>query len=294
MQQVFQYLMAPHQRWKSVTVEKFVDPEDDHTFSVHWATPFPTEQQRVLYVIIPGMLNRHTDKYIEPFVHALAARGPTCVINYPLLADAATGTTIPNYSDERYLRHFLEIMNLRHPQCQLHLVGLSMGGTLAIKCHELATRVLAICSPVLGAEVWKTISGVYFGFLKTAFLAGPMLRLTVKNPGKWGTKLLDMARASNSQQLTKAVEAETQYNIYQMSIEELMTQLPVGKVMMAHTRDDAIIPYRPDDDPLFARVARITLATGSHLFFGATQARELVNTFVASNTSLERLATLGQ
>jgi len=281
MQQVFQYLITPHQRWKTITAEKFVDPEDQHTFSVHWATPFPSEQQSTLYVIIPGMLNTHSHKYIEPFVHALSAKGSTCVINYPLLADAATGTTIPNYSDERYLRHFLEIMNLRHPQCQLHLVGLSMGGTLAIKCQDMATRVLAICSPVLGSEVWKSISGVYFGFLKTAFLTGPMFRLAVKNPGKWGTKLLEMARASNSQQLTTVVEAETKYNVYQMSIESLMLQLPLGKVMMAHTKDDAIIPYRPDSDPLFARVARITLPTGSHLFFSGQQAKELVNTWLA-------------
>ena len=283
MQQALQYLITPHNRWKSVVVEKFVDPEDNHTFSVHWATPFPTDQQRLLYVIVPGILNTHSHKYIEPFVHSLSVQGATCVINYPLLADSATGTTIPDYSDDRYLRYFLEVIGLRHPQCQLHVVGLSMGGTLAIKCQDLATKVLTVCSPILGAEVWKSMSGIYFGFMKTAFLTGPMLRLAVKNPGKWGTKLWEMALATNSRQLTSAVEAETQYNVYQMSIESLMNQLPIGKVMMAHTKDDAIIPYRADDDPLFARVARITLPTGSHLFFSSQQVKELLNTWLASS-----------
>ena len=277
---MLQYLIAPHHRWRSVTVEKFTDPEYEHTFSIHWATAFTREEDDRLYVIIPGILNTHSHKYVEPFVHNLRERGPTCVINYPLLSDPATGTTIPNYSDERYLRHFLEIIGLRHPQCRLYLIGLSMGGTLAIKCADLASKVLAICSPVSGPEVWRAIKGIYFGFLKTAFLTGPMLRLAVKNPGKWGTKLFELARASNSQQLTTAIETETRYNVYQMSIEELLLSLPAGKVTMVHTRDDAIIPYRPDDDRVFTRIARLTLERGGHLFFTPVQVREIVGTFV--------------
>jgi pimeloyl-ACP methyl ester carboxylesterase len=280
MNQVFSYLLTPHQRWKTVLVEKFVDAEDEHTFSVHWATTLPQERDTRLYVLVPGMLNTHSYKYVEPFVHELMKLAPTCVVNMPLLADPATGTTIPDYSDARYLRHFLEIMNLRHPQCQLHLVGLSMGGTLAIQCHDLAHRVLGVCSPVLGAEVWQAVSGVYFGFLKTAFVTGPMWRLALKDPGKWGTKLLTMAAAGNSQRLAAAVETETQYKVREMSIENLMGELALGKVTMVHTRDDAMIPYRPDADPLFARVTRVSLPTGSHLFFSTQQVKEVVSGWI--------------
>ena len=107
-----------------------------------------------------------------------------------------------------------------------------------------------------------------------------MMKLAIKNPSKWGTKLLEMARTSTSQQLTEAVEAETQYNVYQMSIEVLLQQLPLGKVMMAHTTNDPLIPYRQDHDPLFTRVARITLPSGSHLFFSEQEARELLTTWL--------------
>lgn len=270
-----QHSLQNRGKWQSCEVERFVDPDDNHTFSIHWATHFPTDNQTRVIVVIPGILTGHSSRYLTPFVNQFKTIAPTCVVNYPLIADAATGCTVPDYSDSRYLRYFLEFLTLRHPQCQLTLVGFSMGGVLSIKCADLAEKVITVCTPIYGSEVWDSIKGFYYTAMRSMFLLGPMARLAMKQPSKWMSSILAVIRAKDSKQLTAAIEAETNYVIYNMSIEDLIKQLPIGKVTMIHTRDDSIIPYIPDGSPLFARVHRITYGTGDHLLFTPEQIRKV-------------------
>lgn len=276
MLQVAQHLFTKRSKWKTYEVETFVDSEDDHTFSVHWATARPSTGR--LIVIIPGMLTHAGSKYLSYFVTELSAIASTCVINYPLSGSGpVTGDTIPDFSDDRYLRRFLELTILRHPNSHITLVGMSMGGALAIKCQDLVDKVYAVCSPIRGSDSWDSIQGFYYTAMRGAFLMGPMTRLLIKQPTKWTSSILAMLKAKDSRALTSTIEEQTSYVIYKMSIEALMLQLPPGKVTMIHTRDDQIIPYIQDDSPLFARVKRVSLPTGGHLFFTPEQVREIVN-----------------
>ena len=275
MLQFAQYLFSGRSKWREVEVEQFVDPEDGHTFSARWATPFPTDQQRHLIVVVPGMLTNHTSKYMSHFVSQLSQKAPTVICNMPLVADAATGNSIPNFADDRYLRYFLEMIGLRHPQCRITLVGMSLGGTLAIKCHDLAQRVIAVCSPIRGADSWDSIRGFYYTIMRGAFLAGPMTRLLVRQPTKWTSSILTMLKAKDAKELTKVIEDQTSYVIHQMSIEQNMLRLPPNKVIMVHSQDDQIVPFVPSGSPLFTYVKRVVMPTGGHLFFSLEQVKEV-------------------
>jgi predicted alpha/beta-fold hydrolase len=277
MLQLAQYVFSGRTKWKEVESEKFVDPEDGHTFSVRWATPFPRDEQTHLIVIIPGMLTNHSSKYLSHFIAELSRKAPTCICNMPLLADCATGDSIPNFSDDRYLRYFLEMTNLRHPQCRITLVGMSIGGTIAIKCADIVDKVVAVCSPIRGVDSWDSIQGFYYTIMRGAFLAGPMTRLLIRQPTKWTSNILSILKARDIKELTDTVEVQTSYVIYKMSIEENMLQLPAGKVTMVHTQDDTVVPYIPSASYLFAFVNRITLPTGGHLLFNQDQVRQIVS-----------------
>lgn len=277
MLRVLNYTFDRRVKWSTVEVERYVDETDGHTYSVYWATPLPTNRlDEKIYVLIAGMLSSHDSKYLGRFVEGLSSRGATCVLNYPLIVDKATGETIPDYSDDRYLRAYLEMLQLRYPRAQLVVVGFSIGGSIAIKCADIADAVVAVCSPVKGSDAWDSIKHVYFEMMRAAFLTGPMTRLLVKEPTRWVKAATTVLFARNSKHLTTQLEAETGHLIYHMTIEKVLEVAPLEKITMIHTRDDRVIPYLQDSDPIFARVKRVTLEKGDHILFNAEEAAQVL------------------